>query len=105
VKSLVTLVGTKYRSKEMLDMLASLPNGEQLTLVREPGNQYDTNAIQVWARGHHIGYIPSSQNKPLAAAMDAAALAMPGGAARPAYAKPAKLAIDGGQRPMIEIEE
>ena len=38
-------------------------------------------------------------------AMDAAALAMPGGAMRSAYAKEAKLAVDGGKQPMVEIDE
>ena len=105
MKSLVALVGTKFRGEEMMALLASLPQGEPLTLVREPGNKFDSNAVQVWARGHHIGFVKGSQNRDLAMAMDRAALAMPGGAARPAYSKPAKLAIDGGPQPMIEVDE
>lgn len=105
MKMLVALVGTKHRGREMVELLASLPNGEPLTLVREPSNQYDQNAIQVWAWGHHIGYVKGSQNRQLALAMDAAALTMPGGAARPAYAKTAKLSVDGGKQPMVEIDE
>lgn len=103
MKALVALVGTKFRGEEMMALLASLPQGEPLVLVREPGNKFDSNAVQVWARGHHVGYVKSSQNKALALAMDRAALEVPGGAARPAYAKPAKLAIDGGRQPMVEI--
>lgn len=101
---LVALVGTRYRGQEMVDLLASLPQGEPLVLVREPNNKYDRNAVQVWARGHHVGFVKGTQNRALAMAMDAAALAVPGGAARPAYSKPAKLAIDGGKQPMVEID-
>jgi hypothetical protein len=102
VKSLVALVGTKYRGKEMLDLLASLPSGEPLFLRRDPDNEYDPNAVQVWARGHHIGFIPKSQNGPIAAAMDKMAA---GRVNVRSLEMPAKLAIDGGQQPMIELEE
>lgn len=104
-KMLVALVGTRYRGDDMVALLASLPQGEPLVLVREPNNRFDRNAVQVWARGHHIGYVKGTQNRGLAMAMDAAALEMPGGAARPAYSKPAKLAIDGGKQPMVEFDE
>jgi hypothetical protein len=105
MKTLVALVGTKFRGPEMVALLASLPNGEPLVLVREPSNQFDRNAVQVWAQGHHVGYVKGTQNRALAMAMDAAVLAIPGGATRPAYEKQAKLAIDGGKQPMVEIEE
>ena len=36
MKALVALVGTKYRGQEMVDLLASLKQGERLVLVREP---------------------------------------------------------------------
>lgn len=29
-------------------LVETLPNGTELKLVREPGNEYDRNAIQVW---------------------------------------------------------
>ena len=103
MKTLVALVGMKHRGTE--EIVKALPQGEPLTLVREPGNPHDPNAIQVWAQGHHVGYVKATQARALAMAMDRAALAMPGGAARPAYAKPAKLAIDGGKWPMVEIDE
>lgn len=98
-KSLVALVGTKYHGPEMVQLLASLPQGEQLTLIREPNNKFDSAAIQVWARGFHIGYVKSSQNKALARAMDA------GANSAGAFPAMAKLAIDGGTQPMIEIED
>jgi HIRAN domain len=115
MKALVALVGMKHRGTEKL--VESLPLGEPLTLIREPTNQYDANAVQVWARDQHVGYVKSSQNRDLAASMDRA-----GGPGMPmmdasgriqcdgqavrwvAAPKKAKLAIDGGKWPMVEVE-
>lgn len=97
-KSLAALVGTKFRGQEMVDLLASLPQGEPLTLVRDPANIYDRKAVQVWARGHHIGFVKGNQNRDLAARMDMR-LAMD-----TAATFGGKLAIDGGKQPMVEID-
>ena len=43
LKSLYALVGMKHRGTEAL--VASLRQGEPLTLIREPTNLYDQNAI------------------------------------------------------------
>lgn len=102
MKSIVALVGTKYRGASMVHLLASLPNGEPLILRREPDNEYDPYAVQVWARGQHIGFIPSSQNKPIAKALDKMAA---GRVNVRSLEMPAKLATDGSKQPMIEIEE
>ncbi len=45
--------------------------GDTLTLVREPDNLHDRNAIRVDWRGRQIGYVPRSHNRAVAAAMDA----------------------------------
>lgn len=50
--------------------MRSLPNGEPLTLVREPTNTYDPNAVQVWACNEHVGYIKATEVRPLAAFID-----------------------------------
>lgn len=99
MKTLVALVGTKYRGPEAVALLASLPQGEPLTLIREHDNQHDKNAIQVWARDQHIGYVPSSQNRELAMAMDGVLAERPD-----ATGFPARLAIDGGKQPLVEID-
>ena len=81
MKAFYGLVGMKHRNAEAL--VASLPNGEPLTLIREPGNKYDANAVQVWARGQFIGYIgrgrkpgpkyaPGNENEPIARYFDEA---------------------------------
>lgn len=101
MKSLVALVGMKHRGTEAL--VTSLPQGEPLMLIREPDNEHDSYAVQVWARGMMIGFIKGSQVKPVALAMDSAAarLGLPPKAATMA----AKLAIDGGRWPMVEIDD
>lgn len=97
-KSLVALVGMKHRGTEAL--VASLPQGEPLTLIREHGNRYDPFAVQVWAREQHVGCIKATQVRPVAMALDArgAPLGMPSQMA-------ALLAIDGGKWPMVELED
>ena len=44
--------------------------GDALTLVREPDNRHDRHAIRVEWRGHKLGYVPRSENRSVAAAMD-----------------------------------
>lgn len=102
MKTLVALVGTKYRGPEMVALLASLPQGEPLTLRREPDNAHDPRAIQVWARDHLIGYVKGSQNRDLAMAMDALMIE-DAGFFQTGFA--GKLAIDGGKQPMVEIDD
>lgn len=95
MKALFGLVGMKHRGSEKL--VASLPNGEPLKLIREPDNKFDRFAVQVWARGTHLGFIKGAQVKPLAIAMDAALGS--------ATSFSAKLAIDGGKWPLVEVED
>lgn len=64
------LVGMKHRGTEAL--VATLPDGEPLTLMRERTNPHDPNAVQVWARGQHVGYVRATQVRTLTMAMDSA---------------------------------
>lgn len=102
MKHLSALVGTKFRGDDMVKLLATLPQGEPLALKREYGNRYDRNAVQVWARGYHIGYLKASQNRDMAMAMDADIRAL--GQTAEVYERTGKLAIDGGKQPMVEYE-
>ena len=47
-----------------------LKKGDRLTLVREPGNPHDANAIRLDWQGHTIGYVPRRENADLARQMD-----------------------------------
>jgi hypothetical protein len=44
--------------------------GDKLLLTREPDNRHDTNAIRVEWNGQRLGYVPRTENRALAAAMD-----------------------------------
>ena len=98
MKTLVALVGMKHRGTEAL--VASLPQGEPLTLIRERSNRFDRNAVQVWARDQHVGYLRATQVLPITVAMDQAYMKY-----APVHVKfKAQLAIDGGRWPLVEID-
>lgn len=59
-----------FRYHEAPAMFASLREGDQLDLVREPANPHDHAAIRVEWRGHMLGYVPRAQNQALAWALD-----------------------------------
>ena len=44
--------------------------GDKLTLVREPENEHDANAVRVEWRGTKLGYLPRAENRSVAAEMD-----------------------------------
>jgi predicted secreted protein len=44
--------------------------GDALTLVREPANPYDSNAVRVDWNGHQLGYVPRAENEVIARQMD-----------------------------------
>jgi hypothetical protein len=49
---------------------SELKVGDELTLVREPGNSHDARAVRVEWRGIQLGYLPRAENAAVAAAMD-----------------------------------
>jgi hypothetical protein len=44
--------------------------GSQLTLIREPQNRHDRNAVRVEWQGRQLGYVPRAENRAVARAMD-----------------------------------
>lgn len=44
--------------------------GDLLALVREPDNPHDGNAVRIEWNGRTLGYVPRSENAPLARQMD-----------------------------------
>jgi hypothetical protein len=44
--------------------------GDALALVREPDNPHDGNAVRIEWNGRTLGYVPRSENAPLARQMD-----------------------------------
>ena len=73
-------VGLHFRPSEVKQFVnEELAVGDPLLLEREPGNQYDSNAIKVLIEtvdedgveeDLHIGYVPKTSNAVLAALMD-----------------------------------
>jgi len=63
------LAGFGYYAGEAL--WGTLHEGDALSLVREPDNAHDTNAVRVEWQGQKLGYLPRAQNQAVAAAMDA----------------------------------
>ena len=63
-----SIVGQKHRGFDS-HLVGILP-GTPVTLVREPDNKFDPNAVMVWIDGKHVGYIPSKENKALAEFID-----------------------------------
>lgn len=63
-----SIVGQKHLN--LNPYLAGINAGVGAVLVREPTNQYDPNAIQVWIDNKKVGYIPKNQNATLAMFID-----------------------------------
>ena len=63
------LAGFRYYAAEA--RWQEMKAGQTLTLIREPENVHDKNAIRVEWRGEKLGYLPRRENKTVAAAMDA----------------------------------
>ncbi|HEY8856253.1 MAG TPA: HIRAN domain-containing protein [Rugosibacter sp.] len=62
------LAGFRYYVGEAL--WDELHEGDALSLVREPDNSHDANAVRVEWQGQKLGYLPRTQNQAVAAAMD-----------------------------------
>jgi hypothetical protein len=52
------------------DAESLLETGMPLQLNREPHNQYDKNAVEVWTGDAKLGYVPRSDNKTITKLMD-----------------------------------
>ena len=62
------LAGFQYHAGKAL--WPRMQVGDALTLVREPDNPYDANAVRVEWQGQKIGYVPRRENTDVARFMD-----------------------------------
>lgn len=69
MKAIYSIVGMQHRGAE--DLVRSLQKGERIDLIREPGNPYDPRAVQVWARGIHVGFVSKKSAGNLPEVLDA----------------------------------
>ncbi len=56
-----------YDAKALWD---EMQVGDALTLVREPANPHDANAVRVEWQGHLLGYVPRRENADVARQID-----------------------------------
>lgn len=63
------LAGSQYYYAKKLP--AEIRPGDRLTLAREPNNHHDPNAVRVEWLGHKLGYVPRTENRAVARALDA----------------------------------
>lgn len=52
------------------DHLERIKPGDELDLIRQPENEHDTNAIEVFWDGYKMGYLPREDNLVLANILD-----------------------------------
>jgi hypothetical protein len=62
------LAGFQYY--EGAELWEKITVGDELTLVREPDNPYDSNAIRVEWQGRKLGYVPRRENTAVARHLD-----------------------------------
>jgi hypothetical protein len=62
------LAGFQYYAGKAL--WTEMKVGDALTLVREPANTHDANAVRVEWRGQALGYVPRRENRAVAQHMD-----------------------------------
>lgn len=69
MKKIISIVGQKFKGID--PYLPGINAGTEVVLVREPANQYDKNAIAVYIGGKAVGYLPKTDNEPIARKIDA----------------------------------
>lgn len=69
---LTSLAGLNFRPASAKEAVDAIAVGDELTLERDPTNEYDSNAVRVIdpASGEFIGFIPKVDNTEIAQALD-----------------------------------
>jgi len=62
------LAGSQYYA--VSSVWQEIQLGSRLTLIREPQNRHDRNAVRVEWQGRQLGYVPRAENRAVAQAMD-----------------------------------
>ena len=62
------LAGSQYYA--LSSVWDEIRPGDRPSLIREPENRHDANAVRVEWNGRRLGYVPRAENRALAAAMD-----------------------------------
>lgn len=102
------IVGMKHVGKEAVETVRLVPHHHPVTLVREPTNRFDRNAVQVWIDGKRVGYISKDQNAVLSTFIEhfGDAFTPPGGMAmdaQPTKSVRARMHKGNNEYPLVEI--
>lgn len=64
------LAGAKHHPGALAH-LAEAPEHSEIELRRERDNRFDANAVAVFQEGRKLGFLPATENRDIAAALDA----------------------------------
>ena len=64
-----TLAGANFRPAEAKQAIKEAEIGDTVELEADPENPYDPNAVKVILEGEFVGFVPKTDNAPLAAAL------------------------------------
>lgn len=56
------ITGTKFVNPESWSILKNLEKNDEITIVHEPENKFDKNALALYFNGSKLGYIPKEVN-------------------------------------------
>lgn len=65
-----SLAGAQFRPSDAKELIKTIVHGDELTLERDPENEYDANAIRVLFDDIFIGFVPRADAANLAPLMD-----------------------------------
>ncbi len=66
----IAVAGITFRPVPAQIIATNMDAATKLTLIREPGNKYDKNAIRIYADGEWIGFIPAISARTMAPMLD-----------------------------------
>lgn len=64
------ITGTKYVDPSALEIIKTLSKGDNLSLVAEPDNAYDSDAIAIYYDDDKLGYVPREVNQDMRSLTD-----------------------------------
>lgn len=64
------LMGANFRPAECKEQLKSLSEGDELDVVRDVENKYDSNAVALYHSGLHLGFVAKETAEELAPLLD-----------------------------------
>lgn len=65
-----SIVGAYYRPQVAKSILYNSDKGDVVTLYRDKENEFDSKAVKFVIKGHHVGYLSSSDAAVYGPAMD-----------------------------------